>query len=84
MKPAHFFTRGNGIWKKGEKVLADKGRAITGYRNWAFKNAEGRPEQKKGIGLTPLTDKYSADGALEFLRPKTDKPFFAREFYRTP
>ena len=78
------FTAGGGIWKKGEKVLGRKGRAITGYRNWTFKNAEGRPELEKGIGLTPLTDKYIADGALEFLRRKTDKPFFLHVNFTGP
>ncbi len=70
------FGSGGGTWKKGEIILGRKGRPITGYRNWTFKNARGKPESSKGIGLTPLTDKYIADGALEFLKRKTDKPFF--------
>ncbi len=78
------FTGGGGTWKKGEEVRGRKGRAITGYRNWTFKNTEGRPELGKGIGLTPLTDKYIADGALEFLRRKTDKPFFLHVNFTGP
>ena len=78
------FTAGGGTWKKEKKVLGRKKRAITGYRNWTFKNAEGRPELEKGIGLTPLTDKYIADGALEFLRRKTDKPFFLHVNFTGP
>tara|TARA_B100000959_G_scaffold118802_2_gene124921 strand:- start:491 stop:1876 length:1386 start_codon:yes stop_codon:yes gene_type:complete len=78
------FTGGGGTWKRGQVVRGRKGRAITGYRNWTFKNAEGKPELNKGIGLTPLTDKYIADGALEFLRRKTDKPFFLHVNFTGP
>ncbi len=78
------FTGGGGTWKRGEVVRGRKGRTITGYRNWTFKNAEGKPELSKGIGLTPLTDKYIADGALEFLRRKTYKPFFLHVNFTGP
>ena len=78
------FTGGGGTWKKGEVVRGRKGRVITGYRNWTFKNAEGKPELNKGTGLTPLTDKYIADGVLEFLRRKTDKPFFLHVNFTGP
>ncbi|HBU59938.1 MAG TPA: choline-sulfatase, partial [Verrucomicrobiales bacterium] len=78
------FAAGGGTWKKEKKVLGRKGRAITGYRNWTFKNAEGKPDLNKGMGLTPLTDKYIADGALEFLRRKTDKPFFLHVNFTGP
>jgi arylsulfatase A-like enzyme len=70
------FGSGSGTWKKGEVILGRKERPVTGYRNWTFKNAQGKPELSKGIGLTPLTDKYIADGALEFLQRKTERPFF--------
>jgi arylsulfatase A-like enzyme len=78
------FTGGGGTWKRGEEVRGRKGRVITGYRNWTFKNAEGKPDLGKGIGLAPLTDKYIADGALEFLRRKTDKPFFLHVNFTGP
>jgi len=78
------FTGGGGTWKKGEEVHGRKGRSITGYRNWTFKNAGGKPELGKGIGLTALTDKYIGDGALEFLRRKTDKPFFLHVNFTGP
>ena len=70
------FNSGGGTWKKGEVILGRKDRPITGYRNWTFKDAQGKPALSKGVGLTPLTDKHIADGALEFLQRKTDKPFF--------
>jgi arylsulfatase A-like enzyme len=78
------FGSGGGTWKKGEVIRGRKGRPITGYRNWTFKNAQGKPDLGKGIGLTPLTDKYIADGALEFLKRKTDKPFFLHVNFTGP
>ena len=70
------FSSGGGTWKKGEVILGRKDRPVTGYRNWTFKDAQGKPELSKGVGLIPLTDQFIADGALEFLNRKTDKPFF--------
>jgi len=78
------FGSGGGTWKKGEVILGRKGRPVTGYRNWTFKDAKGKPELDKGIGLTPLTDKYIADGALEFLKRKTERPFFLHVNFTGP
>jgi len=78
------FGSGGGTWKKGEVILGRKGRPITGYRNWTFKDTKGKPALDKGIGLTPLTDKYIADGALAFLKRKTDKPFFLHVNFTGP
>ena len=78
------FGSGGGTWKKGEVIRGRKGRPVTGYRNWTFKDSRGKPELAKGIGLTPLTDKYIADGALEFLKRQTDKPFFLHVNFTGP
>ena len=78
------FSGDGGTWKKGEVVRGRKGRPITGYRNWTFKDAKGKPELQKGIGLTPLTDKYIADGALDFLKQKTEQPFFLHVNFTGP
>ena len=78
------FSNGGGTWKKGEIILGRKGRAVTGYRNWTFKDSKGVPDLSKGIGLTPLTDKYIADGAVQFLKRKTDKPFFLHLNFTSP
>ena len=78
------FSSGGGTWKKGEVVRGRKSRPITGYRNWTFKDAKGKPELQKGIGLTPLTDKYIADGALDFLKQKTEQPFFLHVNFTGP
>ena len=78
------FSSGGGTWKRGEVVRGRKGRPITGYRNWTFKDAEGKPDLTKGIGLTPLTDRHIADGALEFLQRETKQPFFLHVNFTGP
>ena len=78
------FSGGGGKWKKGEVIRGRKGRPITGYRNWTFKNSNGNPDLQKGTGLTPQTDKFIADGALEFLKRKTEKPFFLHVNFTGP
>ena len=78
------FSSGGGTWKRGEVVRGRKGKPITGYRNWTFKDAEGKPDLAKGIGLTPLTDRHIADGALEFLQRETKQPFFLHVNFTGP
>ena len=78
------FSSGGGKWKRGQVVLGRKGRPITGYRNWTFKTDSGSVELDKGVGLGPLTDKHIADGALEFLKRKTNKPFFLHVNFTGP
>ena len=78
------FSSGGGNWKRDEIIRGRKGRPITGYRNWTFKDAKGKPELAKGIGLTPLTDRHIADGALEFLRREATKPFFLHVNFTGP
>lgn len=78
------FSGGGGKWKRDQVVLGRKGRPITGYRNWTFKTDSGPVQLDKGVGLGPLTDKHIADGALEFLKRKTDKPFFLHVNFTGP
>ena len=78
------FSGGGGKWKRDQVVLGRKDRPITGYRNWTFKTDSGSVELDKGVGLGPLTDKHIADGALEFLKRKTDKPFFLHVNFTGP
>ena len=78
------FSGGGGKWKRDQVVLGRKDRPTTGYRNWTFKTESGSVELAKGVGLGPLTDKHIADGALEFLKRKTDKPFFLHVNFTGP
>lgn len=59
-------------------------RLITGYRGWTFKDADGTPELDKGIGVVGETSKYIADGAIELLQRKLDKPFFMHINFTAP
>jgi arylsulfatase A-like enzyme len=52
------------------------GRPATGYRGYTFKTDDNRPEPEKGVGLTPMTDRYIADGAIDFITRRTPEPFF--------
>lgn len=52
------------------------GRPATGYRGYTFKTDDNRPEPEKGVGLTPLTDRLIADGAIELIARRTPEPFF--------
>ncbi len=63
----------------------DRGRPLTGYRGWTFKDIENRPELHKGVGLRPDNSRHITDGAIEVLRtaPK-EKPFFLHVNYAFP
>ena len=78
------FSAGGGTWKKEQVIRGRKGRPITGYRNWTFKDAKGKADLAKGIGLTPLTDRHIGDGAMRFLKRKTDRPFFLHVNFTGP
>jgi arylsulfatase A-like enzyme len=52
------------------------GRPATGYKGTVFVNDKNEPEPEKGVGLTPHTDRHIADGAIEFIRRKSERPFF--------
>ena len=47
-----------------------------GHKGSVFVNDRNEPEPEKGIGLTPESDRYIADGAIEFIRRRPDRPFF--------
>jgi arylsulfatase A-like enzyme len=63
----------------------DRGRPLTGYRGWTFKDIENRPELTKGVGLRPDNSRHITEGAIEVLRaaPK-EKPFFLHVNYAFP
>src|SRR5262245_36281468 len=43
------------------------GRPATGYRGYTLKTNANEPDLAKGVGLTPLTDRHIADGAIELI-----------------
>ena len=78
------FSSGGGTLRKGEPAIGRKGRPITGYRNWTFKTDDGRVEIEKGVGLTARTSEYIADGAIEFLKRKPNRPYFLHVNFTAP
>lgn len=46
----------------------ERGRPLTGYRGWTFKNTANDPELGKGIGLQPDNSRHVAEGAIQALR----------------
>jgi len=64
--------------------LDPRGREITGYVGWTFKTDDGHVELEKGAGLTPGIDRHFGDAAVEFIRRRTDKPFFLHVSFTAP
>lgn len=60
------------------------GRPATGYVGWTFKTDDGQVELAKGVGLTPDTDRFIADGAVEVIRLKPEQPFFLHVNFTGP
>lgn len=63
----------------------DRGRPLTGYRGWTFKDAANKPELDKGIGLQPDNSRHIADGAIHALQSTPrDKPFLLHVNFAFP
>lgn len=60
------------------------GRPATGYVGWTFKTDDGRAEPEKGVGLTPDTDRFIGDGAVELIRRRPAQPFFLHVNFTGP
>jgi arylsulfatase A-like enzyme len=76
------FSSGGGA---GRTPLPDHaGRPATGYTGWTFKTNDGRVEIEKGVGLTPDTDRFIADGAIDIIRHASPEPFFLHVNFSGP
>lgn len=63
----------------------ERGRPLTGYRGWTFKNTANDPELGKGIGLQPDNSRHVAEGAIQALRNAPVKmPFFVHVNFAFP
>jgi hypothetical protein len=55
------YTTTSGLYSSGggkgitQPEIDDRGRPLTGYRGWTFKDAENKAELDKGVGLQPTT-----------------------------
>jgi arylsulfatase A-like enzyme len=63
---------------------AYNGVPVTGYGDWSFKTEAGEIESEKGIGLTPITDRHIADGAIALIRRRPERPFFLHVNFTAP
>ena len=63
---------------------AYNGVPVTGFGNWAFEQDDGTRELEKGIGLTPLTDRHIADGAIALINRRPERPFFLHVNFTGP
>jgi arylsulfatase A-like enzyme len=62
-----------------------RGRPLTGYRGWTFKDAENLAELDKGVGLRPDNSRHIADGAMDALRAAPrNQPFFLHVNFAFP
>lgn len=77
------FSSGGTKGAKGAE-LDTQGHRATGYTGWTFKTDAGAVEIEKGIGLTPRTSEHVADGAIDFIKRKHDKPFLLHVNFAAP
>ncbi len=63
----------------------DRGRPLTGYRGWTFKDENNKAELGKGLGLQPDNSRHVADGAVHGIQtaPK-DKALFLHVNFAFP
>ncbi|MES2594913.1 MAG: sulfatase-like hydrolase/transferase [Verrucomicrobiota bacterium] len=63
----------------------ERGRPLTGYRGWTFKDAQNKPQLDKGAGLQPSNSRHVAEGAMQAIQsaPK-DKPWFVHVNFAFP
>ena len=77
------FSSGGAKDAKGAE-FDTQGHRVTGYTGWRFKTDDGAVETDKGVGLTPRTSEFVADGAVEFIKQKHDKPFLLHVNFTAP
>lgn len=60
------------------------GRAVTGYTGWTFKDERGQPRPELGVGLTPDTDRLTADFAVAAIARTGERPLFLQVNFTAP
>lgn len=61
-----------------------KGRPVTGYGGWVFQTDDGKKHPEQGVGLTADISSRFADAAIEFVRQKSEQPFFLHVNFTAP
>lgn len=85
------YTTTSGLYTSGggkgviQPEIDDRGRPLTGYRGWTFKDADNKAELDKGVGLQPDNSRHVADGAIRAIQsaPK-DQPWLVHVNFAFP
>jgi arylsulfatase A-like enzyme len=85
------YTTTSGLFSSGggrsvaQPEVDGRGRPLTGYRGWTFKDEHNKVEADKGVGLQPDNSLHIADGAIRAIQtaPK-DKPWFVHVNFAFP
>jgi len=77
-----WFASGGGRWQI--PTFDSKGRPVTGYRGWLFRDDDGTPQPQRGVGLSPNISESFADAAIELIREESDQPFFVHVNFTAP
>jgi len=85
------YTTTSGLYSSGgakgitQPEVDDRGRPLTGYRGWTFKDAQNRAELEKGVGLQRDNSRHIADGAIRAIQtaPK-GRPWFLHVNFAFP
>ncbi|MBL9177300.1 MAG: sulfatase-like hydrolase/transferase [Verrucomicrobiaceae bacterium] len=85
------YTTTSGLYSSGggkgvtQPEIDDRGRPLTGYRGWTFKDADNEAELDKGVGLQADNSRHIADGAIYAIQnaPK-DKPWLVHVNFAFP
>ncbi len=85
------YTTTSGLYSSGgsksvtQPDLDDRGRPLTGYRGWTFKDDNNQAELGKGVGLQPNNSRHIADGAIHAIQTAPQgKPLFLHVNFAFP
>jgi arylsulfatase A-like enzyme len=85
------YTTTSGLYSSGvgkgvtQPEIDDRGRPLTGYRGWTFKDAGNKPELDKGVGLQPDNSRHTADGAIHAIQTTPmEKPWLVHVNFAFP
>ena len=68
------YTTTSGLYSSGggkgvtQPEIDDRGRPLTGYRGWTFKDDQNKAELEKGVGLQPDNSRHIANGAIHAIQ----------------
>ncbi|MCF7785393.1 MAG: sulfatase-like hydrolase/transferase [Prosthecobacter sp.] len=85
------YTTTSGLYSSGggksvtQPDIDDRGRPLTGYRGWTFKDDNNQAELGKGVGLQPDNSRHIADGAIHAIQAApVGKPLFLHVNFAFP